>query len=113
MSDQHVIPPPHESPGPGTEIDKTSVINVNFNEGKIVSKIQSESDQGIPKFLREMAKLSKKNNVKSVIVLTIDGENHVDWAHIADSEHHLALAALCLDDIKDDLKNRIFSEEEA
>jgi hypothetical protein len=63
-----------------------------------------------------MAKFAKKTNVKSVIVLTIDDEEHVDWVHVADSEHHLALAALCLDDIKEDLKSHIFrdmEEEEA
>jgi hypothetical protein len=96
--------------------EKVSVITVNFREGAIVSKVQFDGEGGIPKFLRDMAKFAKKTNVKSVIVLTIDDEEHVDWVHVADSEHHLALAALCLDDIKEDLKSHIFrdmEEEEA
>jgi hypothetical protein len=96
--------------------EKVSVITVNFRDGAIVSKVQFDGEGGIPKFLRDMAKFAKKTNVKSVIVLTIDDEEHVDWVHVADSEHHLALAALCLDDIKEDLKSHIFrdmEEEEA
>ena len=96
--------------------EKVSVITVNFRDGAIVSKVQFDGEGGITKFLRDMAKFAKKTNVKSVIVLTIDDEEHVDWVHVADSEHHLALAALCLDDIKEDLKSHIFrdmEEEEA
>lgn len=101
---------PENAPVPPPE--KMSVITVNFKEGQIVDKVQFEGEGGIPKFLRDMAKFAQKDNVKSVIVMTIDGENHVDWVHVADSEHHLALAALCLDDIREDLKARIFGEEE-
>lgn len=100
--------PPSEPP----EIVKGSVITVNFKEGRIVGKVQYEAEGGIPKFLRDMARFSKSSNVKSVIVLTINDEDHVDWVHIADTEHHLALAALCLDDIKEDLKAVIFSDED-
>jgi len=92
--------------------EKVSVITVNFKDGAIVSKVQFDGEGGIPKFLRDMAKFAKKTNVKSVVVLTITDDEHVDWVHIADSEHHLALAALCLDDIKEDLKNHIFKDME-
>lgn len=96
----------------GTD-EKVSVITVNFKDGQIIEKVQFEGEGGIPKFLRDMAKFAKKDNVKSVVIMTINDSNHVDWVHIADSEHHLALAALCLDDIKDDLKARIFGEDDA
>ena len=92
--------------------EKVSVITVNFKDGAIVNKVQFEGEGGIPKFLRDMAKFAKQNNVKSVVIMTINDQEHVDWVHIADSEHHLALAALCLDDIKEDLKNVIFKEFE-
>ncbi|MDE1152666.1 MAG: hypothetical protein PW788_09030 [Micavibrio sp.] len=99
--------------GPPQEDDKVSVITVNFKDGHIISKVQFDGEGGIPKFLRDMAKFAKQTNVKSVVIMTINNEEHVDWVHIADSEHHLALAALCLDDIKDDLKSVIFKEEGA
>lgn len=97
---------------PPEDEDKVSVITVNFKDGAIVNKVQFEGEGGIPKFLRDMAKFAKQNDVKSVVVMTINEEDHVDWVHIADSEHHLALAALCLDDIKEDLKTVIFGTEE-
>lgn len=97
---------------PGPEANKVSVITVNFKDGAIINKVQFEGEGGIPKFLRDMAKFAKQNNVKSVVVMTINEEDHVDWVHIADSEHHLALAALCLDDIRNDLKSAIFHDAE-
>jgi hypothetical protein len=99
-------------PVPPAADEKVSVITVNFKDGAIVNKVQFEGEGGIPKFLRDMAKFSKQNDVRSVVVMTINAENHVDWVHIADSEHHLALAALCLDDIKEDLKGVIFRDGE-
>jgi hypothetical protein len=89
------------------------VITVNFKDGAIVGKVQFDGEGGIPKFLRDMAKFAKRDKVKSVVVLTINEDQHVDWVHVADSEHHLALAALCLDDIKEELKGAIFREDEA
>ena len=105
-------PPVDEKPEDTAETEKSSVITVNFKDGAIVNKVQFEGEGGIPKFLRDMAKFTKQNDVKSVIVITINDQAHVDWVHIADSEHHLALAALCLDDIKDDLKAVIFGDND-
>jgi hypothetical protein len=103
------LPPPDD---PQNGEDKSAVITVNFKEGTIVNKVQFENEGGIPKFLRDLAKFSRQNKVKSVVVMTIDEDNYVDWVHIADSEYHLALAALCLDDIRDDLKAVIFDDGE-
>jgi hypothetical protein len=110
MTEKTETTPPNGADPPAEE--KVSVITVNFKDGAIVSKVQFDGEGGIPKFLRDMAKFAKHNNVKSVVVMTINDEQHVDWVHIADSEHHLALAALCLDDIKEDLKAVIFREAE-
>ena len=103
-------------PLPPIDVDadnqKGSVITVNFKEGTILNKVQFESEGGIPKFLRDLAKFSRQNKVKSVVVMTIDEDNYVDWVHIADSEYHLALAALCIDDIRDDLKAVIFDDDD-
>lgn len=105
--DDKTLPPP---PADGNADDKSAVITVNFKEGTILNKVQFENEGGIPKFLRDLAKFSRQNKVKSVVVMTIDEDNYVDWVHIADSEYHLALAALCIDDIRDDLKAVIFDD---
>lgn len=96
--------------------NKVSVITVNFKDGGVTDRVQYETEGGIPKLLRELAGRAHTDKVKSVIVLTINEDDHVDWVHVADNEHHMALAALCLDDLKDDLKDQIFrdmAEEEA
>ncbi len=98
--------------GPPQDDDKVSVITVNFKDGKIMDKVEFDGEGGIPKFLRDMAKFAKQTNVKSVVVMTINDEEHVDWAHVAASEHHLALAALCLDDMRDELKEVIFRKDD-
>ena len=111
QKDEDEKKPEVDPAAPPTE-EKVSVITVNFKDGAIINKVQFEGEGGIPKFLRDLAKFSKQSNVKSVIVITINDQEHVDWVHVADSEHHLALAALCLDDIKDDLKAVIFGTDE-
>lgn len=108
MTTDDTLPP--TPPADETAAEKSAVITVNFKEGTIMNKVQFESEGGIPKFLRDLAKFSRQNKVKSVVVMTIDEDNYVDWVHIADSEYHLALAALCLDDIRDDLKTVIFDD---
>lgn len=105
------IDKPPEIPAAPPE-EKVQVITVNFKEGAIIDKVQFDGEGGIPKFLRDMAKFAKNTKVKSVVVLTINEEEHVDWVHIAENEHHLALAALCLDDIKEDLKAKIFRDDD-
>jgi hypothetical protein len=96
----------------GAGENKVSVITVNFKDGAIAGREHYEGEGGIPRLLRELARQAHKERVKSVIVLTINEDDHVDWVHVAENEHHLALAALCLDDLKDDLKNHIFSDME-
>lgn len=93
-------------------LEKTEVVNVNFVNGTIVNKVAFDAETGIPKFLRELAKYAKKHKVTSAAVMMINDENHVDWMHVVDGEHHLALAALCLDDMKAELKNKLFGEDE-
>lgn len=88
------------------------VITVNFEKGEIVNKISFDEEGGIPKIFRELAKLAKKQDYKSFALMTIDSNNHVDWVFVGDSEHHMALAALCIDDLKDDIKAKIFGYPE-
>lgn len=116
MTDMTDILTSSSDPAQGAAENKVSVITVNFKDGDVVDRVQHEGESAIPRLLRDLARRAQKEKVKSVIVLTITEDDHVDWLHVAENEHHLALAALCLDDIKDDLKNHIFmdmEEEEA
>ncbi len=97
---------------PPIPTEQTEVVNVDFIKGTITDKIVYEAETGIPKFLRELAKYAKKHKVVSATVMMINEENHVDWMSVVEDEHHLALAALCLDDIKEELKSKLFGEDE-
>ncbi|MBW7911256.1 MAG: hypothetical protein H3C49_08305 [Alphaproteobacteria bacterium] len=116
MTDMTDISIPSSDVAKTVSENKVSVITVNFKDGDVIERAQHDAEGGIPKLLRELARKAQKDKVKSAIILTISEDDHVDWVHVADNEHHLALAALCLDDLKDDLKNHIFrdiEEEEA
>lgn len=116
MTDMTDIVAPSSDITKGVSENKVSVITVNFKDGDVLGRTHHEGEGGIPKLLRELAKRAQKDKVTSAIILTITEDDHVDWVHVADNEHHLALAALCLDDLKEDLKNHIFrdmEEEEA
>lgn len=91
---------------------ESTIISVNFKEGVITDTIQYEAEGGIPKFFRELAKIARKTKVKSAIVMTIDENNKVDWIDVVDNDYHMSLAALCLEDIKKDLKTNIFGSDE-
>lgn len=109
MGDEQVFMPEETQ---ATEAARVTVVKVNFVDGTITDQVQYENEGGIPKLFRELAKYAKKAKITSAVIMTIDEENSVEWMSVAGSEHHLALAALCLDDLKDDLKTKIFGEEE-
>lgn len=94
------------------EQEKPEIIETDFKERRVVQRINLTPDAKPVQFLRDMAKLAKKDNIKSVLVLTISESNHVEWLFEVPTEHHLCLAALSLDDIKDELKQKIFQDEQ-
>lgn len=87
------------------------VIEADFKE-KTVRRIIVSEDTAPAKFLRSYAKYAKENQVKSVMVLTIDENDHVDWAMEIVSDHHCALLALTLEDAREDIKAQLFQEED-
>lgn len=85
------------------------VAEVDF-KARQVRNITVTPDSKPAKFLRDAAKLAK-NGVKSVMVMTVTEDNHVDFMFELASEHHMALMALTLDDARDELKAYIFKDE--
>jgi hypothetical protein len=96
---------PSEEPSQETQ----QVAEVDF-KARQVRNITVTPDSKPAKFLRDAATLAKKG-IKSVMVMTVSDEDHVDYKFELASEHHMALMALTLDDAKDDLKAYIFKEE--
>lgn len=92
-------------------IDQNTVTEVDFKEKKKGHSYQVEADGGIPKFLRDMAKFAKSHNVKAAFVMTVDGNNHVDWMPFLADEHVNALMCLAMEDARNGLKAHIFEED--
>jgi phage terminase large subunit-like protein len=67
-------------------------------------------DKDTVKFLRDCAQLARKHDVRSVMVITVTGEDYVDWMHMAESDLHLALIGMTLEDARNDLKSELFKE---
>jgi hypothetical protein len=94
-----------------TPQDQQEIIEADFKDKKVVSRITVSTDARAIKFIKDQAKFAKEQKVKSALVLTVDESNHVNWNFVGDSELHLALAALSLDDVKEEMKVDIFGLE--
>jgi hypothetical protein len=92
--------------------EKCTIKTVDFKTGTCKETLQVAHDTGIPQILRDMAQYAAKNGVEAVLVITIEAGNVC--YHFGDirTEHHAALMALYLEDIREELKNKIFNEGE-
>lgn len=91
--------------------EKQEVIETDFKE-KAVRKITITPDTAPAKFLRDCAKFAKENSVESVIVFMINENNHCDWISEIKDDWHAALVALTLEDVREEMKNLVFGDEE-
>lgn len=98
----------------GEETNETlqqEVIETDFKE-RTVRKITVSEDTKPAKFFRDAAKLSKDTGVRSVMALTVDSKDHVDWAFQISTDADIALICLALEYARDDLKAKLFKEED-
>ena len=108
MSEEQPIVPEPIAVEPSA--DTNQLVIVNFQNGNIIDKVHFDGDKGVPDFLRQLAKHAKKTKVTSVMVITVDETDTVDWVHMASNEHQMALVALCLEDARATLKEEIFRD---
>lgn len=94
-----------------TKGELQEVIEADFKE-KTVKRITVSEDTKPSKFFRDAAKLAKDAGVRSCMAMTIDANSHVDWAFQASVEGDLALMALALESAREDLKRKLFKEDE-
>lgn len=81
-------------------------------EKPVESVIQADfQDKNVIKFMRECAALAKRGDVRSVLIMTVTADDHVDWDWVTESEYHQALLTISLEDAKQDLKAEIFKED--
>lgn len=90
--------------------EKVIITEVDFATKKAERRWAVEADKGVPRFLRDCAKIAKDEDIRSVLVVTVDVADHVSWVHLMENEHDQALLTLTLDDVKDDMKAEVFKE---
>ena len=90
----------------------SEVVETDFQERTVVKRIQIAPDARAIKFIKEQAKFAKETDVKSALVVTVAEDGFTNWNFVGNSEHHLALIALILDDVRDELKEEIFAVDE-
>lgn len=94
-----------------TKVELQEVIEADFKE-KTIRKITVSEDTKPSKFFRDAAKLAKENGVRSCMAMTVDANAHIDWAFLAVEDSDLALMALALESAREDIKRKLFKEDE-
>ena len=88
----------------------TEVIDIKTRE-KVVS-IPTDADTKPGSFLTTWKKFCKDTKVKTVLIMTVDENAFVTWGFLSDNDHHKALAALTLEDLREEIKDDLFGEFE-
>ena len=88
--------------------EKQSPPAASQNVVRLVAKSRGE---GIAGLLRDLANYCEKNGVESAVIVMCSKDNDCDFTMQVTSEHHAALLALQLDDVREDLKNMAFNVE--
>jgi hypothetical protein len=92
--------------------DTCTISTVNFLSREVKEKIDVPHDTGIPQILRSMADYAAKNGVESIVIATIEGGNVCNECFHIKDEGQMTLMALYLEDIRQQLKLKIFNEVE-
>lgn len=91
--------------------DKTSEV-IDIKTRKKLVSIPTEADTKPGQFMNTWKKFCKDTNVKTIMILTVDEKSYITWGFISDNDHHKALAALTLEDLREEIKDDLFGEFE-
>ncbi len=83
---------------------------VDIKTRKKITNIPTESDTKSSQFLKTWSKFCRDTKVQSIMILTIDENGFATWGFLSDDDHHKALAALTLEDLREEIKNDLFGE---
>lgn len=83
---------------------------IDISTRKRLESIPTEADTKPAQFLKTWMRFCKDTKVKSVMIVTIDESDHCTYGSLSDDEHHLALMALTLPDLEQELKDKIFGD---
>lgn len=85
---------------------------VDIKTRKKITDIPTDVDTKPTQFLNTWKKFCKDTHVSSIMIVTIDANDYVTWGFLADNDQHKALAALTLEDLREEIKEELFGEFE-
>jgi hypothetical protein len=92
--------------------ESCTISTVDFKERAVKETVTAAHDTGIPQILRSMADYAAKNGVEAVLVVTIEAGNVCYHFSDIGTEPQASLMALYLEDVREELKAKIFNEPE-
>lgn len=92
--------------------ESCTISTVDFKARTVRENRIVDHDTGIPQTLRSMADYAVKNNVEAVLVVTIETGNACYHYSDIRTEAQASLMALYLEDVREELKDKIFNEGE-
>jgi len=81
---------------------------IDMQTRKAVEHVENVENETIQRFMKRWSKSIKDGRFKSVFIIAIDENNLCDWGRLSDNDLHTALAAMLLEDIRQELKEDIF-----
>lgn len=85
---------------------------IDIKTRKKITDIPTEADTKPAQFLKTWQKFSRDTKVRSIMIVTIDHNDYVTWGFLAEDDHHRSLAALTLEDLREEIKQQLFGEED-
>jgi hypothetical protein len=92
--------------------EKAEITEVDFHERKVVHRIKIETDGDLAKFLREIAKVAKKLDMRGVALVFVDGEGDVTFNATAETREQFSLMANCTNELCEYIKAHIWRGSE-
>jgi len=89
--------------------DPEKVIDIKTR--KKITHLTTESDVKTSQFLTTWKKFCKDTRVESIMIVTIDENNFVTWGFMSDNDYHMALAALTLEDLREEIREELFGDD--
>ena len=89
--------------------EETPVVDIKTR--KRVTDISTSENAKPAQFLNTWKKFCKDTKVCSIMIVTVDENDFVTWGFLAEDDHHRALAALTLEDLREEIKDQLFGED--
>ena len=85
---------------------------IDLKTRKPAEHLDVDENCGVSSYFNMMKKHAKDTAVQSVFIMTINKDRFVSWSMINFDEYDLLLAYATLDDLKEEIRDRIFPSQD-